>query len=92
MTIAQVQVDDAYWQFTQDPPGPIARGATAWIQVPFPWVLGEAHAVNIVTNTGATFEHEIAVAVATPTADRGEPRVRRPCSASSSASCRSPSA
>ena len=32
MTIAQVQVDDAYWQFTQDPPGPIARGATAWIQ------------------------------------------------------------
>lgn len=21
MTIAQVQVDDAYWQFTQDPPG-----------------------------------------------------------------------
>ena len=28
MTIAQVQVDDAYWHFTQDPPGPIARGAT----------------------------------------------------------------
>ena len=70
MTIAQVQVDDAYWQFTQDPPGPIARGATAWIHLPFPWVLGEAHAVKIVTNTGATFDHEIAVAVATPTTDR----------------------
>ena len=73
MTIAQVQVDDAYWQFTQDPPGPIARGATAWIHLPFPWVLGEAHAVNIVTNTGATFEHEIAVAVATPTHGPREP-------------------
>ncbi len=70
MTIAQVQVDDAYWQFTQDPPGPIARGASAWIHLPFPWVLGEAHVVNIVTNTGATFEHEIPVAVATPTTDR----------------------
>ena len=70
MIIAQVQVDDAYWRFTQDPPGPIARGASAWIHVPFPWVLGEAHAVNIVTNTGATFEHEIAVAVPTPTPDR----------------------
>ena len=70
MTIAQVQVDDAYWQFTQDPPGPIARGSTAWIHLPFPWVLGEAHAVKIVTNTGATFDHEIAVAVATPTTDR----------------------
>lgn len=69
MIIAQVQVDDAYWQFMQDPPGPIARGASAWIHVPFPWVLGEAHAVNVVTNTGATFEHEIAVAVPTPTPD-----------------------
>ncbi|GLS31659.1 Zinc transporter ZupT [Mesorhizobium albiziae] len=69
MTVAQVQVDDAYWQFTQDPPGPIARGATAWIRLPFPWVLGEAHAINIVTNTGATFGHEIAVAVPTPARD-----------------------
>jgi ZIP family zinc transporter len=69
MSIAQVQVDDAYWQFTQEPPGPIARGASAWIAVPFPWVLGEAHAINIVTNTGATFEHEIEVAVPTPTRD-----------------------
>ncbi|MDK1378509.1 MULTISPECIES: metal transporter [unclassified Sinorhizobium] len=66
MTIAQVQVDDAYWQFTQDPPGPISRGSTAWIHLPFPWVLGEAHAINIVTNTGATFEHQIAVAVPKP--------------------------
>lgn len=69
MTIAQVQVDDAYWQFTQEPSGPLARGDTAWISVPFPWVLGEAHAINIVTNTGATFGHEITVAVPTPTRD-----------------------
>lgn len=66
MTIAQVQVDDAYWVFTQDPPGPLARGATAWISLAYPWVLGEAHAVRMVTNTGATFDHEIAVAVPTP--------------------------
>ncbi len=66
MTIAQVQVDDAYWQFTQDPPGPIARGSSAWIHLPFPWVVGEAHVVNIVTSTGATFAHEIPVAVADP--------------------------
>ncbi|MHC5234346.1 ZIP family metal transporter [Brucella sp. LJL56] len=69
MTIAQVQVDDAYWQFSQDPPGPIARGGTAWIAITFPWVPGESHALNIVTNTGATFAHEIAVAVPTPTPD-----------------------
>ncbi len=71
MTIAQVQVDDAYWQFTTDPAGPLQRGATAWISVPYPWVLGEAHRVNLVTNTGATFEHEVAVAVPTPVATSG---------------------
>lgn len=66
MKVAQVQVDDAYWMFTQDPPGPIARGSTVWLRIPYPWVLGEAHAINIVTDTGATFLHEIPVAVPTP--------------------------
>ena len=66
MSIAQVQVDDAYWNFTQTPPGPIARGNTAWVDLAYPWVLGEAHIVNIVTNTGTAFAHEIAVAVPTP--------------------------
>lgn len=68
MKIAQIQIDAAYWQFTQDPPGEIARGSTAWLNVPFPWMLGETHAVAAVTNSGATFDHQIAVAVATPRA------------------------
>lgn len=68
MTIAQVQVDDAYWRFTQEPPGEIARGATAWISVPYPWVLGEAHRVVVLSKTGTSFAHEIAVAVPTPKA------------------------
>lgn len=66
MTIAQVQVDEAYWTFTQDPPGDLERVASAWVHIPYPWVLGEAHKVKVVTKTGTTFEHEIAVAVATP--------------------------
>ena len=69
MTIAQVQVDDAYWRFEQDPAGDLARVATAWVHIPYPWVLGEAHTIKIVTKTGATFEHEIEVAVPTPTPD-----------------------
>ena len=71
MKIAQVQVDAAYWEFTQDPPGSIPRGDAAWVKLPFPWVLGEAHNVTFVTNTGATFEHPIAVAVPTPPATPG---------------------
>lgn len=76
MTVAQVQVDDAYWQFTQDSPGPIARGQTAWLNLPFPWMLGEAHALKVVTNTGATFAHDIAVAVPTPQATPGQLRLQ----------------
>ncbi len=71
MRIAQVQVDAAYWEFTQVPAGPIARGDTAWVNLPFPWVLGEAHRVTLVTNTGAIFDHEIAVAVPTPVVTSG---------------------
>jgi len=66
MTIAQVQVDEAYWTFTQDPPGRLARVASAWLHIPYPWVLGEKHEVKLVTNTGATFKREIEVAVPTP--------------------------
>jgi ZIP family zinc transporter len=71
MKIAQVQVDDAYWQFTQEPTGELARGQTAWLSIPYPWVLGEAHAVLVLTNTGTAFEHEIAVAVPSPQPDAG---------------------
>lgn len=76
MVIAQVAVDDAFWTFTQDPPGPIARGDAVWVQIPYPWVLGEAHLVNMLSNTGTAFEHEIAVAVPTPKATGGQLRLQ----------------
>lgn len=76
MVIAQVAVDDAFWTFTQDPPGPIARGQAVWVQIPYPWVLGEAHLVNMLSNTGTAFEHEISVAVPTPKATGGQLRLQ----------------
>ncbi|MBV6649728.1 MAG: metal transporter [Hoeflea sp.] len=68
MVIAQVAVDDAFWSFTQDPAGPIERGDAVWVRILYPWVLGEAHLVNLLSSTGTGFEHEIAVAVPTPKA------------------------
>ena len=76
MVVAQVAVDDAYWTFTQEPAGPIARGEAVWLRIPYPWVLGEAHRVNLLTNTGATFGHEIGVAVSTPSATWGQLRLQ----------------
>ena len=72
MIVAQVAVDDAFWTFVQDPAGPIARGDTAWIRIPYPWVQGEAHLVNLLSNTGTAFEHEIAVALPTPKFTAGQ--------------------
>lgn len=69
LEIVQVQVDGAYWAFTQDPPGPIRRLATARLAIPYPWVLGETHHLTILTKSGVTFEHTIDVAVPTPAVD-----------------------
>lgn len=70
ITIAQVQVDDAYWQFAVDPPGPLARLRTATVAIPYPWVQDEAHAIALVSSTGVVFPAEVAVAVASPAPDR----------------------
>jgi zinc transporter, ZIP family len=64
--IAQVQVDGAYWRFSQDPEGPIGRLGKVRIDIPYPWVEGEAHHISLLTGTGAIFEHEIGVAQETP--------------------------
>ena len=66
LRIAQVQVDGAYRQFTQDPSGPIDRLGRARLAIPFPWVSGEAHHIALLTSTGAIFEHTIDVAQETP--------------------------
>lgn len=66
MQIAQVQIDGAYWQFTQAPAGELPRLKTAWIRLPYSWVRDETHHIRFITNTGIAFDYEIAVAVPTP--------------------------
>jgi hypothetical protein len=63
--IAQVQVDDAFWTFAQDPLGPLTRLSAGWLSIPYPWVYGEAHEVAIVTARGAVFRHRVGLAVPT---------------------------
>jgi ZIP family zinc transporter len=69
VTIAQVIVDDAYWAFQADAGSVLKHLASTTLRIPYPWVEGEAHLLNIVTSTGATFEHEIPVALMTPQPD-----------------------
>lgn len=69
VTIAQVQVDEAYWSFTAEPGTTLGHLARTTLTIPYPWVEGDAHTLRLVTSTGVTFDHEIAVAVETPTPD-----------------------
>jgi ZIP family zinc transporter len=69
ITIAQVIVDDAYWQFTVEGASELKHLGRTKLRIPYPWVQGEAHFLKVVSSTGTTFEHEIGVAVTTPRPD-----------------------
>ena len=66
VTVAQVQVDDAYWDHRIAPGREIPRLGQATVTIPYPWVNGEAHRVKLVSSTGLAFEREIPVAVPSP--------------------------
>jgi zinc transporter ZupT len=66
VTIAQVQVDEAYWNFTQTPSRPLGHLERAVVELPYPWVEGETHHVVLLSRNGVPFEHEIGVAVESP--------------------------
>ena len=69
ITIVQVFVDDAFWQFSQSPSGTLGRLERATISIPYPWVEDEAHAIGLVSSTGVVFDAEVAVAIESPQTD-----------------------
>ena len=66
VTIAQVLVDDAYWEFTITPANTIPRLGTATLNINFPWQQDEPHAILLISSNGVTFPAEVAVATLTP--------------------------
>ena len=66
VVIAQVQVDGAYRRFSLSPARPSAWLGGVTIDIPYPWVEGEAHHLALITTTGAVFDHTIEVAQLTP--------------------------
>lgn len=70
VTIAQVQVDEAYWEHTVEPSPVVERLARAVVEVRYPWVDGDPVAVTIVTSTGVTFSEEVDVATLSPVVNR----------------------
>ncbi len=66
VTVAQVKVDDAYWNYRIKPRARIARLGRATIDIPYPWVDGDALNISLVSSTGINFSHDVAAAVETP--------------------------
>ena len=69
VTVSQVMVDDAYWTFVMSGEPTLERLDDGTIDVPYPWVRGEPVKVTLVTTSGVTFTHEVAVAMESPRAD-----------------------
>jgi zinc transporter, ZIP family len=70
VTVAQAFVNDAYVDFDLAHTA-VDRLRAETVHIPYPWIEGEAYEVGLLTSTGATFTHEIAAAVETPSADLG---------------------
>ncbi len=66
VTVAQVTVDNAFWQWRVTPSAILPRLGRATLTIPYDWVKGEPHAITLVTSTGATFSREIPIAAETP--------------------------
>jgi zinc transporter ZupT len=64
--VAQVLIDEAYWEFDISPSPVISRLGRAHVSVPYPWVETESHEIRIITETGVTFDGTVEIAVATP--------------------------
>jgi zinc transporter ZupT len=69
VTIAQVVVNDAVWNFGVEPATTIPRLGEATIHLAYEWVQGEAYEVILFTTNAIAFPVEIPVAFTTPQPD-----------------------
>ena len=69
--IAQVAVNDAYVAFSASDGLRLERLGTTTLEIPYPWIEGEAYELFFLTSTGAKITHEIPVAAETPATDVG---------------------
>ena len=69
VTIAQVAVDDAFWNASFTPSDTLKRFEQGMVHIPYPWVQGDPHEIKLITSNGLIFTGEVAAAAATPEAN-----------------------
>ena len=66
LTVAQIMVDEAFWEHSVTPDREIGRLGNAVVDVPYPWVDGDPLVITVVSSSGATFTEDVAVATQSP--------------------------
>jgi zinc transporter, ZIP family len=66
LTVAQVIVNDAIWEFAIEPGPEVPRLGRAMIGLAYPWLEGEPLTVKVVTSNGLAFTKTIPIATVTP--------------------------
>ena len=69
LSIAQVIINDSYWQFDVMPGGNLPRLGWATIHLEYPWVEAEAYQIVLLSSSGIAFPHVIGVATVTRSVD-----------------------
>ena len=66
VTIAQVLINDIYWQFSMTPSQTLAPLKRGVIKLQYPWLEGDPLRITLISRNGITFEGEVGVAIETP--------------------------
>ena len=66
LTVAQVIVNDAIWEFGITPDVTLPRLDRATITLAYPWLEGEPYTVKVVTSNGLAFSKTVPIATPTP--------------------------
>lgn len=66
VTIRQVTVNEALWDFDMEPGNTVPPRGSAQVTIPYTWVEAEAYGIGMISDTGVTFAAEVPLAVLTP--------------------------
>ncbi len=66
VTVAQLTVNEAFWNFEMTPDKTLGRLEKAKITIDYPWTHGDPRGITLITSNGVTKDVEIEVATLTP--------------------------
>lgn len=70
LTVAQININDAFWPFSISPAATLPRLGRAVVVVDYPWIHGEPYSIDLLTSSAIRLPTAIPAAAETATASR----------------------